>query len=155
MEEIERKFVLAAVPGAAAGTPGEAIAQGYLAVGGDLEVRLRARAGRYVQTVKAGSGLVRREIEVELTREQFEALWPATEGRRVEKTRYLVEAAGHTVEIDVFHGALTGLITAEVEFGSEEEAAVFEPPGWLGEEVTGDPRYANRNLALVEAPPDP
>jgi adenylate cyclase len=34
---------------------------------------------------------------------------------------------------------------AEVELGSEDE--IFEVPEWAGDEVTGDPRYYNANLA--------
>ena len=36
---------------------------------------------------------------------------------------------------------------AEIEFDSEAEAAVFEPPFWFGEEVTEDPRYQNSSLS--------
>jgi adenylate cyclase len=52
------------------------------------------------------------------------------------------------VEVDVYAGDLDGLVSAEVEFASEEAAAAFAPPAWLGREVTGDPRYANRALAV-------
>jgi adenylate cyclase len=62
----------------------------------------------------------------------------------VEKTRYLVEHAGKTFEIDEFHGDNAGLIVAEVELDSEE-ASIDRPP-WLGAEVTSDPRYFNVNL---------
>jgi CYTH domain-containing protein len=67
----------------------------------------------------------------------------------VVKTRYLVPVGdGLTAEVDVYEGDLGGLVTAEVEFPSEEASSAFDPPGWLGREVTGDPRYANRTLAV-------
>ena len=65
----------------------------------------------------------------------------------MEKTRYEVDAGGHTATVDVFRGALDGLVLAEVEFDSEEEATRFEPPGWFGREVTSDARWSNAALA--------
>jgi adenylate cyclase len=41
---------------------------------------------------------------------------------------------------------------AEVEFDSEEEARRFEPPDWIGAEVTGDERYLNETLATSGRP---
>src|SRR3712207_3072610 len=79
---------------------------------------------------------------------RFEALWPLTEGRRVVKTRHLVPLGAFTAEVDVYAEALDGLLTAEVEFASVEQSQAFRPPGWMGDEVTGDDRYANRNLAI-------
>ena len=76
-------------PPEALAAPGERIEQGYLTIGSDgAETRVRRRGERCTLTVKSGSGLVRSEHEVELTAEQFEALWPATEGARVEKVRH-------------------------------------------------------------------
>jgi len=57
-----------------------------------------------------------------------------------------------TLEVDVFGGELEGLVLAEVEFSDEDGPRSFEPPGWLGEEVTRDSRYANRRPA-IEGPP--
>jgi CYTH domain-containing protein len=154
MSEIERKFVLEGGSELTRGIVGVPIRQGYLAAGEAVEVRLRAKGDRHFLTVKSGSGLVREEREVELGPEQFEALWPATEDRRIEKTRYEIGVGELVVELDIYHGVLDGLCTAELEFASEEEARSFEPPGWLGREVTEDGRYANRNLALRGRPPE-
>ena len=60
-------------------------------------------------------------------REQLELLWPLTEGRRVEKVRYLVPTGSCEVEVDVFEGKLAGMITAEMEFDSEAASDAFEP----------------------------
>jgi adenylate cyclase len=94
----------------------------------------------------------RREVEIELRQDQFEELWPLTEGKRVEKTRYFIEHAPYTIELDVFEGDLEGLVVAEVEFGSEEEAEKFTPPDWFVKEVTWDSRYQNSNLARFGMP---
>ena len=53
---------------------------------GRSEVRLRRRDGERVLTVKRGSGRTRTEEEIELEPEQFDALWPLTEGRRVRRS---------------------------------------------------------------------
>ena len=62
----------------------------------------------------------------------------------IDKERYFVNAAGHVYEVDQFHGDNEGLVLAEVELTSEDEA--FMKPDWLGEEVTGDSRYYNSML---------
>jgi CYTH domain-containing protein len=114
---------------------------------------VRRRGDQAYLTVKAGGGRVRVEEEIEIDADRFERLWPLTEGRRIEKTRYEIDAAdGLVIELDVYTGALDGLVTAEVEFDSEEAADAFEPPGWLGEDVTEDLRYKNQRLAR-EGPP--
>ena len=59
---------------------------------------------------------------------------------------------GLEIEVDVYAGDLEGLVVAEIEFPSEEEARALEPPEWLGEEVTGDHRYLNETLATEGAP---
>ncbi|MCX5821006.1 MAG: adenylate cyclase, partial [Deltaproteobacteria bacterium] len=50
----------------------------------------------------------------------------------------------HVWEIDEFFGENQGLVVAEVELTSEDQA--FQKPEWIGGEVTGDPRYFNSNL---------
>ena len=47
-------------------------------------------------------------------------------------------------EIDEFFGVNAGLIVAEIELKSEDQA--FEKPSWIGEEASGDPRYYNSML---------
>ena len=146
--EIERKFLLTRTP---ENLPaGEPIEQGYLAIAADgVEVRIRRRAGRSTLTVKSGPAHVRVEEELEIDDRRFEALWALTDGRRIAKTRHVVELDGGAVaEVDVFEGAHAGLLTAEIEFASTEASATFAPPAWLGREVTGDARYANQSLAL-------
>jgi len=89
---------------------------------------------------------------VELDPDGFERLWPLTEGRRLHKRRHLIPHGDLEIEVDVYAGELEGLIAAEVEFPSEDAARAFQPPDWLGDEVTGDPRYLNETLA-AEGPP--
>jgi adenylate cyclase len=150
--EVERKWLVQDLPDVSA-QQGKEIIQGYLAIATDgTEVRLRQADGKFFQTLKSEGGLVRAEIEVELSKEQFEALWGATAGRRLEKTRYVKGWAGKTIEIDVYHRSLAGLIVAEVEFPSASASARFAPPPWFGTEVTEDKQYKNVNLALHGRP---
>lgn len=151
--EIERKFLLDAPPPALGDDPGEPIAQGYLALDGDVEVRLRLRGERAFLTVKAGGGRTRTEEELEIGRDRFDALWPLTAGRRIVKRRHLLPAGGDlSIEVDVYEQQLAGVVVAEVEFPGEAEADAFAPPAWLGREVTDDPRWKNRALALHGRP---
>lgn len=147
--EVERKFLLAGPPPWLGECPAVPIEQGYLALTEELEVRLRRAGERHTLTVKRGTGEVREEVEISLEPEQFEALWPLTGSRRLTKTRYRKPLGGDLeAEVDVYGDRLRGLVVAEVEFPSPARSHGFEPPAWLAEEVTGDSRYANRNLAL-------
>ena len=146
--EIERKFLVRQLPGDLTSHHSTEISQGYLVSMDDgLQVRLRKSGDCYSLTFKRGTGNVREEREVELTEEQFETLWPATAGKRLVKTRYEIPLGERIVEIDVYHERHEGLIVAEVEFDEEEAAKNFQPPDWLGDDVTGDPRYSNQLLA--------
>jgi len=51
---------------------------------------------------------------------------------------------GFIWEIDEFGGVNEGLIVAEIELESEDQK--FNKPDWIGDEVSGDPRYFNSNL---------
>ena len=96
---------------------------------------------------------MRVEEELEIEPDRFERLWPLTEGLRIEKTRYEIEAdGGLVIELDVYTGDLEGLVVAEVEFDSETAAEAFAPPEWFGEDVTEDVRYKNQRLARDGAP---
>jgi CYTH domain-containing protein len=152
--EVERKFLLAERPDGLDDHPAQRLEQGYLAIDpAGSEVRVRRKDGKTLMTVKSGIGLVRAEEEFAVDPERFERLWPLTEGRQVVKTRYLVPLdGGLTAEVDDYEGALAGLLTAEVEFADVASAQAFQPPAWMGEDVTGDPRYVNRTLAVDGIP---
>jgi uridine kinase len=152
-QEIERKFLVKSLPENLEQYPHKDIVQGYLAIAEDgTEVRLRQKGKKYFQTVKSGAGKTRFESEVEITENQFNALWEATKGKRVEKTRYEIPHESGTIELDIYHGDLDGLLSAEMEFSSEEESDKFIAPEWLSQEVTEDQRYKNQNLALQGVP---
>ncbi len=150
--EIERKFLIKAIPENFDKYTGSKIVQGYLVITDETEIRLRKKDHQFFQTVKTGSGLSRGEYEIQLTEKQFNSLWQLTEGKRVEKTRYEIIYKNKTIELDIYEGNLKKLITAEVEFNSEEESRKFDPPDWFGEEITSDKGYKNQYLAINGIP---
>jgi CYTH domain-containing protein/CHAD domain-containing protein len=151
--EIERKFLLTALPEWIDEHPAKRIEQGYIVITEEVEVRLRRIDDAPLLTVKRGHGEVREEVEVALEQAGFDALWPLTEDLRVQKRRHLVPLDELTVEVDVFEGGLEGLALAEIEFPSEAASEDFRPPDWLGEEVTGIDAYANQSLATLDRLP--
>jgi len=149
--EIERKFLVAGNDWQAGADEGRSIRQAYLANGGAASVRIRVlgdRGGKSARlTIKSrGGGLSRAEFEYPVPVADALELMALRSGNVIEKTRYRVPAGPDRVwEVDVFAGVHAGLVLAEIELGAEDE--LFERPDWLGEEVTGDPRYANAALA--------
>lgn len=148
--EIERKFLLSAMPNDMPKAQVRRVAQGYLP-GTRLVERVRSVRDdgrtRYYRTVKVGTGVVRTEWEEETTKAVFDALWPLTKGRRVKKRRHVVADGALTWEIDEFTDR--ALVLAEVELPHAETAVEF--PEWLASvmvrEVTDDPAFLNVNLA--------
>jgi adenylate cyclase len=155
-QEIERKLLVEELPDDLVGPAWSArrLEQGYLAITDAAEVRIRRADGREAWlTVKSAPGFSRVEEELALDTAAFERLWPLTEGRRLVKVRHTREKApGVIFELDVYEGALAGLVTLEVEFASEEDANAWTPPPWAGPDVTGDTAFANQTLAVRGAP---
>ena len=153
--EIERKFLVDAVPDDLDGGRSSSIEQGYVAIDADgSEVRIRRRDGASTLTVKSGGGLARVEEELAIDDAAFERLWPLTAGRRIEKVRHVIptDVPGVEIELDEYRGDLDGLLVAEVEFPGEDEAHAFTPPPWFGADVTDDRRFKNQRLAVVGRP---
>ncbi len=153
--EIERKFLVAEPPTSDVLGAGVPMRQGYLAGEGDVEARIRITPDGARFTVKAGRGVARTEVELDVPVDEAEALWPHTVGRRLEKVRHRVAVPGGTAEVDRYGGPLDGLWTVEVEFDSEDAAAGFEPPPWFGEELTGLDGWSNGALARRGRPDQP
>lgn len=123
------------------------IRQGYISSGNGRTVRVRIRDDKGYLTIKGPSdraGLSRYEFETEVALSDAEDLMRICEPGIIDKNRYLVRCGSHVFEVDEFFGENEGLLMAEVELQSEDEA--FEKPGFLGREVTGDRRYYNSHL---------
>ncbi len=151
--EIERKFLLASSAWRSGADRGVRMVQGYFSSGGPSPeppptVRVRIAGERAFLTVKGRpSGWERSEFEYEIPVPDAEAMLREFCGPRiVEKRRYLHPAGNGLVwEIDEYFGRNAGLFTAEIEL--PEPDAPFEHPGWLGKEVSDDPRYTNGALS--------
>ena len=144
-KEIERKFLLANDSWRGQ-VHGKRYRQGYLSTLKERTVRIRTAGDHGYITVKGISvGASRLEYEYEIPlADANEMLDKLCERPLVEKTRYRIPQGDIAWEIDEFEGENRGLITAEVELKDEDQKVSF--PGWLGKEVTGDPRYFNANL---------
>lgn len=143
--EIERKFLLTADDWRSRVSRTSKLRQGYL--GGDgVSVRVRIEDDTANLNVKSRTpGIARSEFEYPIPMADAHALLALVEGPLLEKTRHHVDHAGHVWEIDEFEGDNAGLIVAEIELDSVDEA--FERPAWIGREVTDDARYYNLNLS--------
>ena len=152
--EIERKYkieYLNDLPENYRAFPCHAIEQAYLCT--DPVVRVRREDDSYYLTYKGKGLLAREEYNLPLTRNAYLHLRPKADGLVISKTRYLIpEKNGLTIELDVFHQEYEGLLLAEVEFSSQEEAESYCPPDWFGEDVTFSSRYHNSTLSrgLIE-----
>ncbi len=126
------------------------LAQGYLVSDAVRSVRVRVADDRAWLTIKSGNvGISRMEFEYAIPADEATSILDnLCDGSVIRKTRFAVRDGSHLWEIDEFHGDNAGLVMAEIELQSEEEA--FRRPSWAGEEVTGDPRYMN--ASLVENP---
>ncbi len=148
--EVERKYLLRALPAGCADAPVVTMAQGYLP-GERIIERLRRieREGtrRYRRTVKSGRGALRVELEDEIDASLVRAMWPLTEGRRVEKRRYTIEDAGLLWVVDEFLDR--ELVLAEVELPSDDLRVAL--PAFIADvvirDVTDEGTYVNANLA--------
>ena len=124
---------------------GERLQQGYLSTDPERTVRIRLVGERAWLTIKGRSiGASRLEFEYSIPAADARQLLTLCQSPLIDKTRHRVPFAGHTWEVDVFHGDNQGLVIAEVEL--EREGEDVQLPAWLGEEVTGDPAYYNSNL---------
>jgi len=144
--EIEKKFLVRNDSWEAEAHQGTLYRQGYLPCHRLASVRVRVAGDKGYLNIKSLTlAITRHEFEYEIPLyDAQDMLDTLCERPLIEKIRYLVDHEGHTWEVDVFEGENDGLVVAEVELTSEDEA--FELPAWAGEEVSVDPRYYNNNL---------
>lgn len=148
-QEIERKFLLSG-EGWRRLAQGIEYRQGYLCASKERAVRVRLAGNQGYLTVKGATvGAARSEYEYEIPPDDARSMLnELCMPPLIEKKRYTIPFRGFIWEIDEFFGLNAGLIVAEIELEAEDQA--FERPEWIGEEVTGDPRYYN--AALCTAP---
>jgi len=145
--EIERKFL---VEGGFENDVFEQkrIVQGYICAEPERTVRVRIQGDKGFLTIKGASnekGWSRYEFEQPISVADAEELLKLCLPGIIDKVRHLIRVGKHLWEVDVFHGDNEGLVVAEIELLSEDEA--FEIPAWAGREVTGDAKYYNAMLS--------
>jgi len=148
--EIERKFLLLNEDWRDIVKSDTQIVQAYLANNEFSSTRIRIQGDKANINIKSAT--------LGISRTEFEYTIPVVDAQLmidnlcvkpvIEKTRYIVKHIQHIWEIDVFSGDNEGLIVAEIELSSPDEA--FEKPSWLGKEVSNDGRYYN--VCLVKKP---
>ena len=151
-KEIERKFIVINDLFESMAESCHHIAQGYVSLRKEGTVRIRVKDDTAWITVKGIShGAERDEWEYRIpVADARQMLERVTEGAVIEKYRYLVPFQGHIWEGDRFLGSHKGLVMAEVELSATDETVALPP--FVGEEVTGDPRYYNSSLAAGRSP---
>lgn len=148
MVEVERKFLIKSNAFKADATSSEIMQQGFLSVDPERTVRIRISGQKAKLTVKGPSskdGTTRTEWEHEIPLAEGQLLMNLCLPGIIAKERFFVPKGDLLFEVDVFSGDNQGLVVAEVELHTPDQD--FERPDWLGEEVTGDPKYYNSQLS--------
>lgn len=145
--EIERKYRVHTLKWIPLSHHHFTIRQGYLSTLAEQTIRVRCSDTQAWLTLKnkAHHGK-RKEFEYPIPMEDaLDMLDEWASNQLIHKTRYHVMHEKKLWEVDVFHGPNEGLVIAEIELSSTDEP--FNPPTWVGEEVTEDHRYSNSNLS--------
>jgi adenylate cyclase len=150
MIEIEKTFLVKETPKGLSSYKSEKIKQGYIS-STPSPLRIRQKGNNFELTkkipLKEGDFSVFNEINIPLTEDEFNKLWPLVE-KSLEKIRYILPLKnGLVAELDVFEGKLKGLVFVEVEFASQEQMDSFEAIEWFGRDVTQEDFAANVFLA--------
>jgi len=154
--EIERKFLVTNDNWRADAHAVIPMAQGYIndmaatdsgAQKASVRVRIQGDAA-YLNIKSRELGHTRQEFEYPVPVSEARELLALCVGGLVDKRRHLVQHGGLLWEVDEFLGDNAGLVVAEVELESADQA--FAKPDWAGAEVTDESRYYN--LALASKP---
>ena len=154
--EIERKWLIdkAKIPYDLSTYEHHELSQRYLSFHPTIRIR-SVDEKEFILTVKGSSvngSLAHEEYDLAISADEYGSLIPKCEGNEVTKTRYLIPEGDLLLEIDLFHGALEGHATLEIEFPDEESANSFPSPAWITRDVSTDPAYKNTSLARKGLP---
>ena len=148
-QEIERKFLVHTLPDNVDDYPHTRLRQGYIIADPSATFRIRDGQSSPRLTLKTGHGVSRNEVEIRISEAQAEQLWPLAGQMVLSKRRYFIPGnqPEHPMELDVYEGIHEGLMVLEQEFSDLEDAKVWSPPTWVGQDITDDAKYTNAELA--------
>ncbi len=148
-KEIERKYLVDRhnIPGDLDSYAYHDIEQAYLNT--QPVVRVRKSDEEYFLTYKSKGFMERAEYNLPLDEKSYYHLLKKADGNIITKRRYLIPYGKYTIELDVFDGAFEGMVLAEVEFESLEEANAFTAPEWFIDDVTFSTKYHNSTLSKI------
>lgn len=152
--EIERKFLITDLPENLSQYPFRNIEQAYLNFKPAIRIRHEQSSDRekYELTYKGSGLLSHSEYNLPLDASSYAHLLEKHDGMIIRKRRYMLPYGNYTIELDLFDGDFSGLILAEVEFPSVEEANAFVTPSWFREDVTMSGIYSNARMAQGDVP---
>ena len=152
--EIERKWMVTGWPSGELGLQmlyEQSMRQGYISVRPTVRIREEAMSGgstQYVLCIKSGAGLVRKEIEVNITEDKFRELEDLIGLPLIPKVRRTY-ALPDGLKLEVNHvdeGLPTEFWYAEIEYPSAELARAWDAgsispllAGYLNDDVTEQP----------------
>lgn len=146
--EIERKFLVKAIPSNLDTYTKRTIEQAYLNT--SPVVRIRRDNDEYVLTYKSKGLMTREEYNLPLTKEAYYHLLEKADGNIITKDRYMIpEKDGLVIELDIFKGIFNGIIVAEVEFPNEDMANSYTPCEWFDKDVTFDKVFHNSKMSTM------
>ena len=150
-QEIERKYAVNYLPKELKITNIIDIEQAFKKKDAKTVIRIRkiqnkkSNSIEYIYTVKTKGDIQHQkdanianayEIESYIQEEEFNKLIKNKISSIIRKTRMVIPIGDNlNVEMDIYKDYLQDLITAEVEFPSEDIAKNFQKPDWLGEEM--------------------
>lgn len=154
--EIEKKYLIKSIPDNLDNYRHYDIEQAYISASPAIRVRKKGvyldgnLSPTYILTVK-GKGLIKREeFELTLEKNEYDNLLKKAEGNVITKCRYLIPLTeGLSLELDIFQGIFKGLVMGEIEFPDEDSAKKYNPPAFIGREVTFDERFHNSVMSTM------
>lgn len=149
-KEIERKFLIEEIGQGVVFFEDKQIHQTYISIKDDEELRVRMEVENdkksFSMTYKKGIGLSREENDFQIGEKMYYDLTDNVNEKTLIKNRRATMFGQYSVTLDTYGPEFNGMVTAEVEFETEEEANRFQAPGWFGQDVTEDETYKNKNL---------
>jgi len=130
--EIERKFLIKTMPDLSGIIPVH-YERYYLKREGEVEERIQKKGKKFEYEKKIFvSTFERTKDKREISEEEFLRLKKEA-GEAIVRDGYEFR---DNISIKIYHGRFEGLLRAEVEFATKEDALVYKPEQWMGDEIT-------------------